>query len=173
MTLKIHMSDHNDDLHSTTAKRNFAGGVVGLQTDSKINSDYLHDHLLTETEFQTNAGTGTAANPGDLNDNILTTSPSYDLNEYVQILFDDYAIIKEFRDHGNSLNEGDGTFKIQHLWGTTWIDNTIDISTRKSLTWTTWKPLTAVVITKGIRLIATLIDTGLNKNYINELEIRG
>jgi hypothetical protein len=36
MTLRIHMSIHNDDLHKTTAKRNLAGGVAGLDSSIKI-----------------------------------------------------------------------------------------------------------------------------------------
>lgn len=171
--LRIHISAHNDDLHNTTAKRNLPGGVVGLQADSKIDVDYLHDHLLTVAEFQTNPGTGTASNPERLNDNAINNLSFDTTIKYVQILFDDYAVIKEFRHYGSALNNGDGKLTIQHLWGTTWVDNTIDISTRNPTSWTAWTPLTTIVITKGIRMFSPVMDSGFNESHIQELEIRG
>ena len=172
--LRIHISSHNDDLHKGTAKRNLAGGVVGLKSDSKINSDYLPGHLLTESQFSDNAGTGTVLNPQYLNDN-TGFRVEYDVvNEYVQILFNDYALISEYRQDGVGLNlNGDGRFKIQYLWGGIWIDNTIDIIPRNLNSWSNWTYLSFPVITKGIRLVATALDTSFNKNFIKEMDIRG
>ena len=36
MTLRLHISAHNDDLHITTAKKNLANGVAGLDSNSKL-----------------------------------------------------------------------------------------------------------------------------------------
>lgn len=40
MTLKLHISDHNDDLHNTTAKRNLANGVAGLDASGNLFNSY-------------------------------------------------------------------------------------------------------------------------------------
>ena len=58
MTLKIHMSSHNDDLHNTTAKRNIAGGIVGLNINSKFPIKYipliLNTYLLSNNVLHNN-----------------------------------------------------------------------------------------------------------------------
>ena len=41
MTLRIHISEHNDDLHNTTAKKNIANGVAGLDENFILNKSIL------------------------------------------------------------------------------------------------------------------------------------
>ena len=41
MTLKIHISSHNDDLHKGTSKRNLAGGVAGLDGSGNLSSGII------------------------------------------------------------------------------------------------------------------------------------
>ncbi|MCK5520319.1 MAG: hypothetical protein KAI81_04340 [Candidatus Marinimicrobia bacterium] len=41
MTLKIHISSHNDDLHKGTSKRNLAGGVAGLDSSGNLSSGII------------------------------------------------------------------------------------------------------------------------------------
>lgn len=168
------MSSHNDDLHNSTAKRNLTGGVVGLNSISKIDSNHLSDHLLTETQFSDNAATGTAWGPEKINDNTDFFTLFQVVGQYCEILFNDYALISEYRQHGIGGNTGrDGEVKIQYLWGGIWIDNTINILPRVQNDWSDWIKLTFPIITKGIRMVSLQLDSIHGNNSIRELDIRG
>lgn len=51
MTLKIHMSIHNDDLHKTTAKRNVTNGVAGINSGGNI-IDSSGNIAITDDKFK-------------------------------------------------------------------------------------------------------------------------
>ena len=189
MTLRIHISSHNDDLHNTTAKRNSAGGVAGLDTSgnventsgndcetvnnkdaangyvalnasSKMNSNLLDIPILDEFQFRTNAGTGTAYNPSGLNDNNFVGNVSYsNINEYVEVDLGNFFIITKFRQYGNTWNVGDGRFKIQYHTGAAWADLITGIATRSTADWSGWTKFSSLISTDKIRLVCTTVDT--------------
>ena len=114
--LRIHMSSHNDDLHKGTAKRNLVGGVAGIESYGLVDGKYLPIHSLTEIEFRTNAGTGTALFPERINDNNISTTVDFDnIGDYVEVTFDDYTVITEFNQHGPFIGNDIAEIKIQHL----------------------------------------------------------
>lgn len=199
MTLKIHISDHNDNLHNTTAKRNLAGGVAGLNASDQVTKRLSYENItegvvaldsntlitidyipiyfdnLTETYFRVNPATGTCYYPERANDNNSATPADYiSIGQYVEIAFTQDYVIREFRVFGNINHIGNGKFKIQHsAKNNIWVDNTINISVNTLASWGSWINLTTPVLTDKIRIIATTIDTGPNDIYLNEIEMRG
>ena len=158
----------------TESMKDIADGIAGLDADVKVPSALMQFPLLAVSDFQTNAGTGTATNPARLNDASVAASVTYAVNgEYVEVLFSDYGLITQYRSYGHVNMAGDGRFKIQHKSDAAWIDNTLNIPTRGA-SWSGWVKLTKPVYTKGIRLVATALDTGMaGANLINEMEMIG
>ena len=177
MTLRIHMSIHNDDLHKTTAKRNTAGGVTGLESDNLVDNIYLPFNSLTIAEFQTNPATGTATNPDHINDNLSWFGASWAVfdavNEYCEVTFNHPEFIRQYRHRECNTHAGDGQWKIQYFWDNTWIDLITFNTLNHNGNWTAWKSLNQTILTKKIRIIATILDSTHNKNYIVELEMKG
>ncbi len=136
-----------------------------------ITSAYI---LLTVADFQANAATGTVSEPARLNDNNPALSAIAGVvNQYAEVDFGNIFRITEFRSYGDSSNTGeDGYWKIQHWDGEGWVDNTVNIPTRKTETFTDWIPLAEAVSTTKIRFVCTLLDHSAN-SYIGELEMRG
>lgn len=129
--------------------------------------------FLTVVQFQENAATGTAYQPGRINDNNEVTFPSFDaIGEYCEIEFSELHAISEYRYRGNLLHNEDGHYKIQHWDGEGWVDNTTGISTRDA-PWSDWADLDNPVITKKIRIVATAIDTGETQNLPLEWQLKG
>lgn len=126
---------------------------------------------LTVELFQTNAGTGTAINPQQINDNDIGTLCRFLLDDYVEVVFPASYKISEFRYWGTNSHTEDGRYKIQHWDGAAWIDNTINIPTNPA-GWTDWLPLTTIVSTTKIRMVETVADTW-PFNDCFELEMRG
>ena len=177
MTLRLHISDHNDDLHNTTAKRNTAGGLAGLDGSTGLIEGTIQLNELTVTEFQTNSATsyGTVGNPTLINNgNVVGGTTFATINDYIQIIFPRSAIIKEYRQYGSPNNNGDGRWTLQYQVNGIWYNNTTNIPTRVTADWSGWTTITIPLLTAGIRFIASVIDTGaLSKSLIAELEIRG
>lgn len=124
-------------------------------------------------DFQATPATGTATDPDHINDNKLATIIYMDaIGEYCEITFDDYYYVKEFRYFGASGHNFDGTYKIQHWDGSSWVDNTTGIPTRTN-TWSGWTALTKAVRTNKVRWVATALDTRYTRNSPAELEMRG
>ena len=174
MTLRIHISSHNDDLHNTTAKRNLNGGVVGID-NNLMDIKYLPIIFdkLTVANFQVNPGTGTSHYPQYINDgNTASASWMDSVGEYAEITFTQQYEIKEFRIYGDGSMDGNGFFKIQHYTKYGWVDNTIDILTHDDWTWSSWTNLNSIVLTNKVRIVATQIDT-YGHNEIPQIEIRG
>lgn len=170
MTLRIHMSSHDDTLHNSTAKRNLAGGVAGIDVDNYLTNTHIPLHSLTVADFQINTATGTAGSPANLNDG--DTSPislaRYNVvNEYCEVLFNHPSLISEYRIFFDS--SGADAFKIQYFYNGNWIDNTINILHSAS-GWTVWTNLTIPVYAEGIRLVGTTVPI---LTFVREVEIRG
>lgn len=135
------------------------------------NNQKLPSDSLTVTDFQLNPGTGTFSYPALLNDN--TTDPTYtsSVAAYVEVDFGDDFTITEFRHSGHDTLNEDGSFKIQHWNGTSFVDNTTGIVTRTG-SFSDWISLTTSIVTSKVRIIASVIDSnGYIK--IRELEMRG
>ena len=173
MTLRIHISSHNDDLHKGTSKRNLAGGVTGLDVSGLVDTEHLPFNNLSVSMFQTNTGTGTSTNPQNINNNNTSSFTIFDdINEYTEIILPSNCIIYEFRHYGSAIHNGDGKYKIQHYRDGIWVDNTIDILTQL-VGWSSWIKLSELIGSTKIRIICTLLDTKNNMNVIYELEVRG
>lgn len=131
---------------------------------------------LSVSKFQANSATGTCINPASLNDNntdVGNYSTFYSVNEYGEVLFTHPTFVREFRQFGHTNHIGDGKWKLQYLFDSAWIDLNTNISVVTSYEWSSWILLTEIIYTKGIRIVATSIDTSKNKNYLTELECRG
>lgn len=174
MTLKIHISDHNDDLHNTTAKRNLAGGVVGLNSISKIDNLYLTLPFLTEALFRTNPATGTSVQPQRIND-ISVIHPQYfsAIGQTVEIDFTHEYLMKEYRVYGVNANNGTGRCDLQYQNMQGVYVNIAVISTKSTLGWSDWISLPHMIYTQKIKMIATAIDTAYNESYCREMQMRG
>jgi hypothetical protein len=129
---------------------------------------------LTVTQFQENAGSGSAADPQNLNDNDTGTKTVFGtaVGEYVEIEFDNEHIVREYRYYGNDNHNEDGTYKIRYWDGTEWIDLNTGISTRLG-SWSNWTSLTKEVITNKIRVVAPTLDSDNDRNRPFEWEMRG
>lgn len=126
----------------------------------------------TVANFQANSATGTMSDPEKINDASTTTAAfAYGLDEYAEVDFGKLVIIKRWRQYGNTINDGNGTWKIQYwdVTGEAWVDWVTGIATRKLSSWSSYTTETVKLTTK-IRLVATLID-GAGRNIINELEV--
>ena len=199
MTLRLHISDHNDDLHNTTAKKsiangvasldgsgevplselktNVASGIAGLNTSTYVKRDLIEYSFLTIEDFRANSATGTCTGPYRINNDSYTSAAIFDtIGEYAQVMFDLPRFISHFYFTGSvgGGQNGDGTFKLQiyhSVYG--WIDNTLNISTVDGSSGILY--LTHPIVTTGIKIIATLLDTQStpDKNYITEFFLLG
>ena len=200
MTLRLHISDHNDDLHNTTAKRNAAGGLAGLDasgnvedisgnnciTDNKINvADGiagLNTSILIEKEFLelpimknsiwlNGTSTGTAYRPTGINDNDVEMATVYEnVNEYVEVNFGNLYFMKKWRQYGTPLNNGSGEYKLQYWNGSNWVD-LVTFSTKNISEWSSWIEFSEIISTTKIKLIGTILDNEYNRNYLKEFEL--
>ena len=112
--------------------------------------------------------------PSSLNDgSVFSSSISDAINEYVEIDFGSDMYVSQFRYVGDDSMAEDGTYKIQHWDGSSWVNNVTGIPTKK-LVWSDWTLLSLPVLVTKIRFVATAIDTGnIQGSYCGELEMRG
>lgn len=175
MTLRLHISDHNDNLHNTTAKRNIAGGVAGLNGSGKIDRIYLDSPVLTLALFKTNpaTGTGTTVRPEKINDGLTGGLTMYftNVDDTLEIDLTHNFFIKEYRIWGSMGNNGDGKSDLEYLNAEDiWTPLTV-VTTRNTNTWSDWIILTPPIFTQKIRMVATIIDTG-GYSFFYEMEMR-
>lgn len=129
---------------------------------------------LTVALFQANAAIGTCKNPQNINNDIIGTPAASDvIGEYAEVEFDDVMIVNQFRQHGHSVNDNDGEFKIQYfdLATETWTDAITGIATRGE-SWSGWVSFTAVYA-KKVRVTCTVVDGSILGSKIREIEMKG
>jgi hypothetical protein len=122
--------------------------------------------------FQAHAATGDLTNVEKLNDGD-TTAQLYATaaGKYGEVDFETLLGIKQYRQFGQSGQNGDGVWKIQYWDGDSWEDWETGILSRVAESWSGWtEPAAGVVITTKIRFICTLADTAGNTR-LRELEI--
>lgn len=128
--------------------------------------------VATVSDFQVNAGTGTATNPANLNNNDPATAAVFDTaGEYVEIDFGKTVMISAYRYYGYDSHAGDGLYMLQYWDGSAWVNHFFDIPTRAG-SWSAYVPFAAVKTTK-VRVVAVALDTYDNSNHAHEWEIVG
>ena len=135
------------------------------------------DHgVLTGTIFKVNVATGTMGNSHLMNDGSLVSGAvgADVIGEYAQILFPMPCHIRRFRYYGSLLQTGDGFWKIQYQdMDDSWVDWVVNIPTRGE-SWSAWDATGGAVIAKGVRWIATALDTqpAPDASLLYELEVK-
>ena len=128
----------------------------------------------TVAGFQANAATGTVQTPANINDNDTGTYILGDaVDEYAEVDFGKVVELTQWRQFGNTNNNGDGSWKIQYynLSTRTWTDWVTGIATRTTADWSTFCVETAIVTDK-IRLVCTAVDSGASDSLMMELEVK-
>jgi len=119
-------------------------------------------------------GTGGLNSGNDLIDGD-TTSKWFvsNVNDYAEILFPCPVTITQFRHYGATLNNGDGTWKLQYLKSDfTWADWVTGISTRATADWSNWDSSGGSIDCLGLKVVAVTLDTAQNRVMIAELEAK-
>lgn len=167
MTLRIHISSHDDHVHNTTAKKDVPGGVAGIDTNKDFN-----DFYLTVTKFKENPGTGDFDNPENANDSDTNTISSTDTSlKHIQFDFGKRMLVGEFRYFGDANQNRDGNFVIFYHSTDRWVLLDGYYSTRIQ-SWSTWIEFPRMLIIDKIAIYSWLIDTQ-GSNIIREIEMRG
>ncbi len=126
---------------------------------------------LTVEDFQANPATGTLSDPERINDdNVNTNAYTFINGRYAEVDLGSNFRIKQYRQYGSSLNEGDGVFKIEY-WDGSWHDWITDISIQNYAGWSDWIEGEEVTGSK-LRFTVTTVDTGGSGIVINELEVK-
>ncbi len=127
----------------------------------------------TLAQFQANAGTGDFVSaPQAINDNVVGDHAQADtINQYCQVLFTPIVKVDQWRLYGHALQNANGDYKLQYLDAAgAWQDWVTGIPTRVA-TWSTMA-IETEVITKGIRIVATTIDSSSGPaSRAGELEV--
>lgn len=91
---------------------------------------------------------------------------------YAEIVLPAAMKITQFRQYGNTSNNGDGAWKIQYkdIDGI-WNDWVTGISTRALASWSSWDSSGGEVVAIAIKLIATTVDSS-GYSRIGELEVK-
>jgi len=145
----------------------------------EVRYPHLDIQPLIVSEMKQHPATGTfptypAAN---LNDgSVITNGAAAEaIDQYAEIYFGGTRKIKQWRQHGNSLNNADGVWKLQY-WNMktlTWTDWITGISTFDLVTWTEWSaPGAGVKETNKIRLVCTTLDSNAYGSICQELEVK-
>jgi len=127
---------------------------------------------LTVTDFQAGSTSGTAEDPGCINDGgPLSSTVFLDAGDYCEVDLGSKFRVRQYRYHGALVNEDQsGTYKIQYWDGSSWSDWDTGISTRSS-SWSDWiTPSAGTITTDRVRIVATKIQSGFN--WMGELEMK-
>jgi len=146
-----------------------AAAMVGL-----LANELMIAPEATAALFQANPATGTFGYiPQALNDGSVST-PAYanGVDQYAEVDFGRAVAIKRYRQYGRDKNNGNGSWKIQYwnLATGAWADWVTGIATRAAESWSDFVTET-LKYTNKIRLVATVMDTGNDRNNLYELEV--
>lgn len=127
-------------------------------------------------DMQKIAATGDMTNPERVNDNntgVAASGAAQDL--YCEIAFEETLYISQYRIwsfHGSS--NGSGRFKLQYRNVSTgvWTDWKTGIPVTSTNDWAAWDTGPSRVLTDGLRIIITTVDTGSATNSIQQLEVK-
>jgi len=116
---------------------------------------------------------GTATMPESLVDNDTGTVAGFPvLGNYVEILFEAPAYIKQYRIYSHGGSNGTGRFKLQAYVAGAWVNAKTGIPTVAGA-WSAWTDLTSPQTSIRWRLEVTTLDTGDAQTRQYELELKG
>lgn len=128
---------------------------------------------LEISDWQANPATGTAALfPERINDGLWSgQSCLFDaIGQYAEVIFNHPMYITQYRIFGHSSQNADGLYTIYYLWDGNWIEITTE-PTRRT-TWSHWKTFNFKILTKGVRLTTTIIDSNGGNNLCGEFQVK-
>ncbi|MQY78922.1 MAG: hypothetical protein GH151_06970 [Bacteroidetes bacterium] len=126
---------------------------------------------LTVEDFRLNPATGTVTGPEYINDqNVNTYAYTFIIGKYAEVDLGSNFLIKQFRQFGTSVHEGDGRFKIEY-WDGAWHDWITDIAVMTYMSWGDWTFGDEITASK-LRFTVTTKDTGGSGSHFNELEVK-
>ena len=146
---------------------------VGVTVDGRWIKDGRASTQLTVAQFQAIVATGDATNPTLLNNGMtVETGASFTLNQYVELEFDEFKAITQFRIYPyNIQHNGVGRFAIQYWNGAAWVNWKTGIPTSSTDAWVNWETVSTIV-TKKLRIVCTTVDTGDTFSRCIELEVK-
>ncbi len=152
------------------------GSYISVETGgawvNEYNDSYFYYPDATAAMFRANAGAGTATNPQQINDNNTGNNAIFDaIGEFITVAFNAPIRIDQWRLFGAIGNVGDGRYTLEYL-DVDDVYQTIvaDIPSHVTADWTAFASF-AEVITLGIRITCTTVDTRAGGGWIPELEV--
>ncbi len=171
------VSTYNTPLADGTANQIIE--TDGSGTLSWVTPHAVYGRLTTRT-FIWNPATGNFSttssayiNDGDGVNSTSEYASANGINEYAEVILLCPLQIRQFRQFGAVINNGDGRWKIQYQnLAYDWVDWVTGIPARDTADWSTWDSSGAEVVAVAIKLICTTVDTGAGDTVIYELQVK-